>query len=71
VMQQGEYEADHLGLLLASAAGYAPAGQLGFAEQECTADSGAASMVATHPSACMRLKALQSLVRSPGAMQIE
>lgn len=62
VMQQGEYEADELGLLLASAVGYDPDRQLAFIEQECHADSGAAPLVATHPPACMRLRALQSLL---------
>jgi Zn-dependent protease with chaperone function len=58
VIQQGEYEADELGLLLASAAGYAPERQLAFLQQECTDDM-KATLVATHPSACLRLKALQ------------
>jgi predicted Zn-dependent protease len=62
VMQQGEYEADELGLLLASAAGYDPDQQLVFVEQECHADAGGAVLLATHPPACLRLRALQSLL---------
>jgi len=59
VMQQGEYEADELGFMLASAAGYAPQRQLAFLERECGDDTGTA-LIATHPPACLRLKALQS-----------
>lgn len=62
VMQQGEYEADELGMLLASAAGYDPDRQLAFIEHECHADSGAVPLVVTHPPACLRLRALQSLL---------
>jgi predicted Zn-dependent protease len=66
VIQQGEYEADELGLLLASSAGYAPQRQLAFLERECEVDA-QASLVATHPSACLRLKALQ--IRLPLAVR--
>ncbi len=62
VMQQGEYEADELGMLLASAAGYDPDRQLAFVEQECRADTGRMAVVASHPPACKRLQALQSLL---------
>lgn len=62
VMQQGEFEADELGLMMASAAGYSPDRQLAFLEQECRADAGAVSMVETHPAACARLRALQTLL---------
>ena len=60
VTQQGEFEADELGLLLASAAGYDPDRQLAFIEQECDADLGAVPLVATHPPVCFRMRALQS-----------
>ncbi len=69
VMQRGEYEADELGLLLASAAGYDPDRQLVFVEQECRAHSGGVPLVATHPPACMRLKALQSLLPQARRLQ--
>ncbi len=60
VMQQGEYEADELGLLLASAAGYEPDRQLDFIEHEALEyGDGAAPLVATHPSAAHRLDALR------------
>jgi predicted Zn-dependent protease len=62
VMQQGEHEADELGLLLASAAGFDPDRQLAFAKAHCEADSGLTPMVATHPPACARLQALQGLL---------
>lgn len=66
VIQQGEYEADELGLLVASAAGYAPQRQLAFLEHECEAVA-KTTLVATHPAACLRLKALQT--RLPLAMR--
>jgi predicted Zn-dependent protease len=62
VIQQGEYEADELGLLLASAAGYEARRQLAFLEQECRVDT-VPTLLPTHPHACLRLKALQ--VRLP------
>ena len=62
VMQQGEYEADEIGLLLASAAGYAPERQLAFMVQQCETEDSSASMVQTHPPACLRLRALQALL---------
>lgn len=62
VMQQGEFEADELGFLMASAAGYSPDRQLAFLAQECHAASGQASLVETHPAACARLRALQGLL---------
>lgn len=64
VMQQGEFEADELGLLMASAAGFDPERQLAFMEHECRASPvGRAPLVATHPAACLRLEALR--VRLP------
>ena len=62
VMQQGEYEADELGLLLASAAGFDPDRQIAFIEAQCRADAGRQPLVATHPPACERLHALESLL---------
>jgi predicted Zn-dependent protease len=58
-MQQGEYEADELGFILASAAGYAPRRQLAFLERECRGGDDA-TLLATHPPACLRLKALRA-----------
>jgi len=62
VLQQGEYEADELGLLLASAAGFDPDRQIAFIEAQCRNDAGRLPLIATHPPACQRLQALQSLL---------
>lgn len=62
VLHQGEFEADELGMLMASAAGFDPDRQLAFMEQECRTQTGSAPLVPTHPPACERLKALQSLL---------
>lgn len=62
VMQQGEYEADELGLLLASAAGFDPDRQIAFIESQCRNDGGRQPLVATHPPTCQRMQALQSLL---------
>ena len=61
-MQQGEYEADELGLLLASAAGFDPDRQLAFIERECRAGGGRPLLAATHPPPCSRQKALEALL---------
>lgn len=62
VMQQGEFEADELGLLLAAAAGYAPRAQLRYIEREATAVPTRQPLVATHPAALDRLARLQTLL---------
>jgi predicted Zn-dependent protease len=62
VMQQGEFEADELGLLMASAAGYDPDQQLAFLEHECRGDTRLVPIVSTHPPPCLRLQALQELL---------
>jgi Zn-dependent protease with chaperone function len=62
VMQQGEHEADELGLLMASAAGFDPDRQLAFIEHECRTRADSVMLVATHPPVCRRLQALQSLL---------
>lgn len=62
VMQQGEIEADELGLLMASAAGYAPQAQLGFIEREAAeaaAQAGERRLVGTHPTPAQRLQHLR------------
>lgn len=59
VLQQGEFEADELGLLLASAVGYAPERQLQFVEKECAEGAEPRSLVATHPPSCERLAQLR------------
>jgi Zn-dependent protease with chaperone function len=59
VMQQGEYEADELGLLLAAASGYVPTRQMTFIEREAAEAGGRASGVGTHPSAKLRLERLR------------
>jgi Zn-dependent protease with chaperone function len=59
VLQQGEFEADELGLLLASAAGFAPKLQLVFAEQEARRGDDPTPFVRTHPPAQLRLERLR------------
>jgi len=59
VMQQGELEADELGLLLASAAGFAPQRQLGFVEREAARGDERKPIVRTHPPAQLRLDQLR------------
>ena len=58
VLQQGELEADELGLLLAAAAGFAPAAQLRFLESEARQPQ-RRSLLDTHPSMAVRLAALR------------
>jgi predicted Zn-dependent protease len=58
-MQQGEFEADELGLWLASAAGFEPRRQLRFIEAEARRDAGPAALVRTHPPARARLQRLR------------
>jgi predicted Zn-dependent protease len=59
VLQQGEFEADELGLLMASAAGYAPAAQLAFIAGQAASAETSLQLVATHPAAATRLRQLQ------------
>jgi Zn-dependent protease with chaperone function len=59
VLHQGEFEADELGLLLASAAGFEPERQLVFIHAECAAQDASRRLLATHPPACARLQRLQ------------
>jgi Zn-dependent protease with chaperone function len=71
VMQQGEFEADELGLLLASVAGYAPERQLAFIEREVAQvarDPGPTPLISTHPSAVARLARLRE--RLPWAQRL-
>lgn len=60
VLQQGEFEADELGLLMASAAGFSPRGQLGFLERLADQNAKPRQLVSTHPVASQRLQQLQS-----------
>ena len=62
VMQQGEFEADELGLLLAAASGYAPRLQTRYIEREALATPKRQPLVATHPAALDRLARLQGLL---------
>ncbi len=62
VMHQGEYEADELGMLLASAAGYDPERQLVFAQAQCRNQVAGLSLASFHPPACKRLRALEALL---------
>jgi predicted Zn-dependent protease len=59
VMQQGELEADELGLLMASAAGFEPQQQLSFLRAEAAQPVEPHGLVATHPPIVARLRALQ------------
>jgi predicted Zn-dependent protease len=69
VMQAGEYEADELGLLMASEAGFSPEGQLRFLIGESLKPAGAKPLVATHPPATDRLEKLR--VRLPLAWRLK
>lgn len=60
VLQQGELEADELGLLLAAAAGYAPQAQLRFLEREAQSSPAGQGLVNSHPGAAERLAALRA-----------
>ncbi|MBX3656030.1 MAG: M48 family metalloprotease [Ramlibacter sp.] len=60
VMQQGEFEADELGFLLASAAGYAPRDQIGFMARQAVLDKTPRALVHTHPPARERLAQLRA-----------
>lgn len=68
VLQQGEFEADELGLLLASAAGFDPRRQLAFAEREAGRADRPEPLVRTHPPARQRLERLQQ--RLPLALRL-
>jgi len=59
VMHQGEFEADELGLLLASVAGFAPRRQLAFIEGEVAA-AGRRPLLSTHPTPQARLDRLRA-----------
>jgi len=62
VMQQGEIEADELGLLMASAAGFAPQAQIVFLEREAAEAAAQAAerrLVGTHPTPALRLQRLR------------
>lgn len=59
VMQQGELEADELGLLLAAKAGYAPDKQITFIAREAAREIPFRPLVATHPTAKQRLEKLR------------
>ena len=61
-LQQEEFEADELGLLLASAAGFDPDRQLAFIEHECATAETRLALVASHPDACARQRALRVLL---------
>jgi predicted Zn-dependent protease len=60
VRHQAEYEADELGLQIAALAGYPPAEQLGYMENEAAADSPVDTLVSTHPSGPSRLVRLRA-----------
>jgi len=59
-MQQAEHEADSIGLQLAMLAGYVPAEQLRFMENEARQTPPRAPVVGTHPTARSRLLQLQA-----------
>ena len=58
VLQQGEFEADEFGLLLAASAGFAPQRQLEFMQNEVADDDGGRALAATHPPPMERLERL-------------
>ena len=60
VLHQGELEADELGLLLASVAGFAPDRQLAFIEREAAEDARRRPLLSTHPSPQLRLEKLRA-----------
>lgn len=60
VLQQGEFEADELGLLLAATAGFAPERQLDFITSAAAEDDASPPLVATHPAINARLEALRA-----------
>lgn len=68
VIQQGEFEADDLGLLLAARAGFAPDAQLAFIEGEARRPAAHAMLLATHPAAQLRHERLRE--RLPLARRI-
>jgi predicted Zn-dependent protease len=59
VLQQGESEADELGLLMAAAAGYAPPRQIGFIAREAAQAATRPRLLGTHPDAARRLEQLR------------
>lgn len=68
VLQQGEFEADELGLLLAASAGYTPRRQLEFLQHEVAESDRRLALVATHPPPLERLQRL--IVRLPLAERL-
>lgn len=68
VLQQGEVEADELGLLLASWAGFKPERQLSFLAGECAGPAPTRAVVQTHPPNCVRLRQLRE--RLPLAIRL-
>lgn len=68
VMQQGEFEADELGLLLASAAGFDPQAQLAFITGLMGVDTSVKSLVQSHPPIADRLSQLRA--RLPLALRV-
>lgn len=60
VLHQGELEADELGLLLASVAGFAPDRQLAFIELEAAEEPTGRPLLSTHPSPQLRLQKLRA-----------
>lgn len=59
VWQQGESEADELGLLMAAAAGYSPPRQIGFIAREAAQEQAYPRLLGTHPGAAHRLEQLR------------
>ncbi|MFM8901728.1 MAG: M48 family metalloprotease [Burkholderiales bacterium] len=59
VMQQGEFEADELGLLLAASAGFSPDKQITFIAHEAAREIPAKHLMTTHPTAQQRLEKLR------------
>jgi predicted Zn-dependent protease len=62
VLQQGEFEADELGLLLAARAGFDPQRQLRFMERLAAQPATRRALVASHPPQSQRLQRLRELL---------
>lgn len=68
VLQQGEFEADELGLLLASSAGFMPQRQLLFMAGEAERHLAGRPLMSSHPAAAERLERLRE--RLPLALRL-
>lgn len=68
VLQQGEYEADELGLLLAARAGFDPQRQLRFMERMAAQPATRRALLDSHPAQTQRLQRLRDLLPLAGRL---